>query len=39
MFGHINDLNLANYKVIDLVEAYNLNINFVFAQVHIKQDT
>lgn len=36
MFRHINDLNPANYKVIELVEACNFSINFVFTQVHIK---
>jgi hypothetical protein len=33
----ISNQNFINYKVLDLVELYDFDINFVFIQLHLKR--
>ena len=33
----ISNKKFINYKVLDLVELYNFDINFVFIQLHLKK--
>ena len=33
----ISNKNFINYKVLDLVELYNFDINFIFIRLHLKK--
>ena len=33
----ISNKNFINYKVLDLVDLYNFDINFVFIRLHLKK--
>jgi hypothetical protein len=33
----ISNKNFINYKVLDLIEPYNIDINFVFIQLYLKK--
>jgi hypothetical protein len=34
----VSNKKFINYKVLDLIEFYNFDINFIFIRLHLKKD-